>query len=166
MPDIVLQALPRPNALRRAVQLSRRFILLSWPDKAGLLVACTLLAMAAMALRLVHFRHLAPLLGHPTGPDARLPLANLHQEKRALFVKRAIWRAATIMPVRCDCLPQALTGAVYCRLLGVPATTHLGVKLGTDRSIAAHAWLCSGRIAVTGGYSFDEFVAVSCFTSR
>lgn len=134
-------------------------------DKLMLLPAWLLLLGAALGLRLVPFRRLSVLLGHQLGAIACVPLADPGEEARARLVKRAIRRAARLAPLRSDCLPQALAGAVLCRLLGVPTTAHLGVRLGDDPGFLAHAWLCSGRVAVTGGTSFDDYVAVSCFAA-
>ena len=152
--------------MRRAARLFAGFWRVPLADKAGLILAWLLLGLAAAGLRLLPFRRLAPLLGKQLGAVACVPLATLPQEARARFVKRAIRRAARIMPLRSDCLPQALAGAVFCRLAGAPTTAHLGIKLGDERPMAAHAWLCSGRVAVTGGVSFDEFTALSCFAAR
>lgn len=152
-----------PTLLRRIARLLRGFWRMPLADKAALLPAWLLLLFAAAALRLVRFKHLAPLLGRSLGAVACVPLADDRAEARAKFVKRAIRRAARVMPLRSDCLPQALAGALLCRVLGVPTTAHLGVQLGADPAFLAHAWLCSGRVAVTGGYSFDQYVAVSCF---
>jgi Transglutaminase-like superfamily len=84
------------------------------------------------------------------------------------MVRRAVLRAARLSPFRSDCLPQALVAATLCRIMRVPASVHLGVKLDTitergPRAISAHAWVCSGREAVTGGRSFGAYTPVTCF---
>ncbi|MGH6785506.1 MAG: lasso peptide biosynthesis B2 protein [Novosphingobium sp.] len=165
MAATVLSAPPARSLPRRVGRLLRGFWRMPLGDKAALLPAWLLLLLAAAALRLVRFKRLAPLLGRPLGAVGCVPLATPRQEARARFVKRAIQRAARVAPLRSDCLPQALAGTLLCRLLGVPTTAHLGVRLGDEPAFLAHAWLCSGRVAVTGGYSFDHYVAVSCFAA-
>lgn len=133
-------------------------------DKALLLVAWCLLGLAAALLRVLPFRRLAPLLGIPIGAVAWVPIADKAQIARARMVRRAILRAARIAPFRSDCLPQALAAALLCRMLKVPASIHLGVRLSGERNqMAAHAWVCSGPEAVTGGRSFGTYTSVACF---
>lgn len=141
------------------------FIRMPLADKAALLAAWLLLGWAAIVLRLFAFRRVAPLIGMQAGPVAFVPLLDVRQDARARLVKRAIRRAARIAPLRSDCLPQLLAGAVLCRLMGVPTSGFLGVKLGEEPRMAAHAWLCAGRVQVTGGPSFGEYT-VTCSFAR
>lgn len=140
------------------------FVRMPLSEKLLLMVAWLLMTLAAICIRLVPFRQLTPLLGVPIGAVSFVPLATAAQIRRAQMVRRAILRAARMAPLRSDCLPQALSAAVLCRLLGVPVSTHLGVRLDdAPRAISAHAWVCSGPEAVTGGYSFASYTPVTCF---
>jgi len=152
----------KPNRLRG---MAAGFARMPAAEKAALLAAWVLIGLSALVLRLVAFRRLAPLLGKTIGPNVFVPLIDARQTERALLIKRAVRRAACIAPFRSDCLPQALTGAVFCRILRVPATTCLGIRLGSETKIAAHAWVCAGAIRVTGGLSFDEYAVVTCFST-
>jgi hypothetical protein len=154
---------PGPKRSRLGGAL-RGFASMPFQEKALLLAAWSLMAMAAGALQLVHFRRLAPFLGKPLDAVAWIPLANDQQIKDARMVRRAVLRAARVAPFRSDCLPQALVAATLCRHMGVPASVHLGVRLDQEpRAIAAHAWVCSGPEAVTGGRSFNAYTPVTCF---
>jgi hypothetical protein len=136
------------------------------PEKALSLLAFILMLMSAVALRLVHFRRIAPLLGKTMEGIAYVPLANAHELSNARMVRRTVLRAARLSPLRSDCLPQAIVAAILCRLLRVPAAVHLGVKLDEGpRKIDAHAWVCSGREAICGGRSFGRYTPVSCFVT-
>jgi Transglutaminase-like superfamily len=146
-------------------EAARGFAAMPLADKLALALAWPLLWIAALLVRLVAFKRFAPLLGQPIGPVGCVPLADEVQEDRARIVRRAVRRAARISPLRNDCLPQALVGAVLCRLTGVPVTTHLGVRLGGTKPMEAHAWTCSGRVAVTGGEGFSEWTPVQCFAA-
>ncbi len=134
-------------------------------DKLALTLAWPLLGLAALVVRLIAFKRFAPLLGRKLGPVGCVPLADEGQEARARVVRRAVRRAARISPWRNDCLPQALTAAVLCRMARVPVTTHLGVRLGGAKPMEAHAWTCAGRVAVSGGDGFSEWTPVQCFTA-
>ena len=159
MPETVAVAPALP-----AWRMMRGFIRMPLGDKALMVLAWCLLGCAALFLRLVAFRHLVPLLGKPIGAVGFVPLANQIQTARAYRVRLAILRAARLAPFRSDCLPQAFAAAILCRMLGVPASVHLGVKLNVaPKPMAAHAWVCSGREAVTGGRSFGAYTPVSCF---
>lgn len=145
--------------------LLRGFTRMPLTDQLALAAAWPLLGLAALLVRLAAFRRLAPLLGRQIGPVGCVPLASERQEARARIVRRAVRRAARLSPWRSDCLPQALAGAALCRLAGVPLTTHLGVRLDGSAPMEAHAWSCCGRVAVTGGDGFGEWVPVSCFAA-
>lgn len=135
-------------------------------DKGLLLLAWFLMAAAAALLRVMPFRRLAPLLGVPIGAVAFVPIASKKQVVRAHMVRCAILRAAHIAPFRSDCLPQALVAAALCRMLDVPTSIHLGIRLNDgQRDMAAHAWVCSVPEAATGGRSFGADTAVACFLS-
>lgn len=139
------------------------FVSMPGREKVALLAAWVLLSLSAIGLRMAAFRHFAPILGRPIGPDASVSLIDDEQEMRAWLVKRAIRRAARIAPFRADCLPQVLAGSAMCRMLSIPATAYLGVQIGSDPEMVAHAWLCAGPVPVTGGSSFGEFAVVLCF---
>lgn len=157
------KAQPAPIVHGPAAAL-RAFVRMPLGEKALLLAAWVLMLLAATALLVVHFRKLAPFLGKPIEGVAFIPFASEAQAERARMARRAVLRAARISPLRSDCLPQALVAATLCRLLGVPASVHLGVKLDEGpRAISAHAWVCSGREAVTGGRSFGAYTPVTCF---
>ena len=153
----------RITTRRQVSGMMAGFVRMPLKEKVALGAAFLLLGIFSAALRLVPFRRLAPLLGTPVGAIAYVPLVNAGQAERARLVKRAVRRAARIAPFRSDCLPQILAGTVLCRLLAIPATGHLGVRMGTPPRFAAHAWLCAGPVAVTGGPSFGEFAVVLCF---
>ncbi|MBN8499983.1 MAG: lasso peptide biosynthesis B2 protein [Sphingomonadales bacterium] len=143
----------------------RGFLTMPLADKATLAIAWLLLALAALVIRWIPFRRLTPLLGRQIGAVGCIPLVTARQEDRARLVKRAVRRAATLSPWRNDCLPQALVGAALCRAVNVPVTTHLGVRLNGTAPLEAHAWTCSGKVAVTGGQAFVDWMPVSCFAA-
>jgi hypothetical protein len=156
----------RENCAMRTSRMICAFARMPIQEKSLLLFAWCLIGLAATSLRLLPFRRLAPLLGVPIGAVAFVPIASNVQIDRARMVRRTIARAARIAPFRADCLPQSLAAAVLCRILAVPTAIHLGIRLdGEGKQMAAHAWVCSGPEAVTGGRSFSTYTAVACFLS-
>ncbi len=135
-------------------------------EGSGFLVALALMLAAAVLIRLAPTGLLLRATGRPLGPVACAPLIDARQAARARLVRRSIRRAARVSPLRSDCLPQALAAALLCRWLGAPAALHLGLRRGgedTRRPLEAHAWVCAGPVAVSGGDGSYSFAAVACF---
>ena len=128
----------------------------------------TMIGLATAMIRCVRMRRLIAILGRPLGPVACVPVITEAQTRRANSIGLAIRTSAKYSPWRSNCLPQALAASLLCRILGVPAAVHFGVTCNHDQSVherlAAHAWVVSGQVAVTGGYaSFRRYTAVGCW---
>lgn len=157
-----------PNAFLSAPSATMRmfagFIRFPVKEKILLILAWCLIGLSAACLRLIPFRTLAPLLGEPIGAVAFVPVTSGKQVQRARTLRCAILRAVRIAPFRSDCLPQAFAAALMCRIFDVPASVHLGLRLeDLDKKMAAHAWVCSGPVALTGGRCFGAYIPVACF---
>ena len=126
-------------------------------------LALLLIGLATAAVTLLPMRLWRRVLGRPVGAIACTPLLSEDQICCARLLRSAIARAASVAPYRSDCLPQALAGALLCKLYGVPSAVHFGTRPGESASLLAHAWLAAGPLAVTGGQSWDEFSVVACF---
>jgi hypothetical protein len=107
------------------------------------------------------------LLGQNCGAVALSPLGNAQTEAWAARIGQAIGLASRNAPFRADCLPQALAAVALCRLTGLPSALHLGSTITaaeTGKAMAAHAWVQSGRVNVSGGgNSAKRYATVSCF---
>ncbi len=57
-----------------------------------------------------------------------------------------------------------MTAAVLLTLHRVPYSLFLGVDRSATLGFSAHAWVSAGRVSVTGGSGFGEWVVVGCFT--
>lgn len=133
-----------------------------------LVPAWCLIGVASLTIRLVPMKRILRSLGTNIGAVALMPLSDAAQQHRAARIGRTIGLAARLAPFRADCLPQALAAWWLCRALDVPCALHLGGTTGTNGAhpLAAHAWVVSGRVAVTGGLdSFDRYASLSCFVS-
>jgi len=133
-----------------------------------------LMGLAALALRLVPIRRLAPLFGRGIGAVGFVPLLPRTRRRRADEVRRTIALAARYAPFRSNCFPQALVAQAFCRLYRLPFAMHFGVRAAgageageaANPGLAAHAWVVSGPVAISGGNaSFARFSTVGCFVS-
>lgn len=127
-----------------------------------------LIGLASLTIRLVPIRYLHRAFGRSLGAVAFVPLASAKQEKRALAIGRTIRHAANAAPFRADCFPTAIVAQLLCRLYGVPSALHLGACLprgGGEPPLAAHAWVVSGRVGVSGGRgNFTGYTTLGCWT--
>jgi Transglutaminase-like superfamily len=137
---------------------------LPWRERLLLVAAWAFLALAALAIRILPARIYCRLLGRSIGAVACQPVLTPRQLSRARLIRVAIQRAGLFAPLRKDCLPQAITAAVLCRMLRVPSAVHLGTTRSETNGLLAHAWLAAGPIAVTGGHGWNRYHVVACFT--
>lgn len=149
-----------------SIRMLERFWQIPLSEKLTFVSAIGVLGLAALLLRIVPFKWIAPLLGRQLGAVGCVPVIDERQEVRARQIQRAVGRASRIVPFRSDCLPQAVGAAILARFFSVPTAFHLGINLGSEQQIEAHAWIASGRVAVTGGDCFGRFTIISCQVSR
>ena len=153
--------------MRRASSASaaRRLAAVSWRDRALLLEAGTLLAVARLVALLVPFRFTSRLLGRRM---AETPREELPASDRLRRMTWAIGAVAARAPWRSQCLEQALAAKAMLRLRGIPSTLYLGVARadGGAQPFDAHAWLRSGTVHVTGGRDVTRYAVVASFADR
>lgn len=162
----------RGLAVTRAVMLLgklRSVGRLPLPLVALIPVAWLLIGAAGTLVAVVPFRRIAPLLGRNLGAAALAPIGSPNELGRAVLIARAISFAARYMPLRSDCLPQAIAGVALCRLLRVPYAAYFGASTFVperEGQLLAHAWLQCGPVVITGGRgSFGAYGVVACFVS-
>jgi hypothetical protein len=80
-----------------------------------------------------------------------------------LCVSRAIARSKKIIPWKNQCLTEAITAKLLLRRRGVNSTLYLGVNRDNNK-MTAHAWLCCGKLFVTGKRGMEKFTVVSSFS--
>lgn len=153
----------RPMALiRRKAGAWRR---MSMEARAWFLMAYPLLGLARLILLAVPFRCIAPWLGQNQRTAAVVPLASQEEITRALAIGRAVRIAARHTPWESKCLAQAIVARVLLGLKGLPYALFLGVRNDPAAGMTAHAWVCTGRAAITGGQGFGHFTVVGTFVS-
>lgn len=126
-----------------------------------------ILGLGKLAIFIVSFKKLAPLLGHHAGIHPFIPLASIDEESRGHLIGRAIRLAAKYTPWDSNCFPQAIAARLLLGLYKIPYALYFGLSRdATSSQVKAHAWVRSGKVRVSGGESFTEFVVVGIFTSK
>lgn len=132
-----------------------------------LLPLWVLLGVAKLLIITVSFKRVAQFLGASNGTNPWIPLVNPAQEAQALQIGRAIRMTAQYTPWDSNCFPQAVVSRWLLGLYGIPYALYFGLQRDPlERGMKAHAWVATGRIRVTGGYSFNQFTVVGCFASN
>lgn len=136
-------------------------------ERGWFFTALPLLGLARLGILTLPFRWMAPLLGHNHQTAAFVPLASPEQWRQALAIGRGIRTAARYTPWESKCLAQAMVARCLLGLSGLPYGLYLGLRKEEKEAggMAAHAWVCTGPVAVTGGHSFGQFTVVGVFAS-
>jgi hypothetical protein len=127
------------------------------------------LGVARVASLTLPFRWTVKVLGFQqvNGTAAAPSIRDADALTSARRISRALRRASAQTPWESNCLTLALAGAGMLRLRKIAATLVMGVIKDPTRSggIAAHAWLSSGGIVLTGGAGHRKYNAVATFMS-
>lgn len=132
-----------------------------------LCVALVLLCLSTLAIRLLPFRRVAPLLG-----EKGLIACKTLQPEQTTSVRDWAWALNTMarrLPWRATCLIRALAGQWWLRRQRIPATVYIGVAQGKTEGkhfFDAHAWLCCDDKILTGADEASRFKAIACFGTR
>lgn len=125
-----------------------------------------LLGLSRLAILAFSFRRLAPHLGKPVGISSYIPLLTPAQEAKAAQIGQAIRLAARYTPWVSNCFPQAVTARLMLGAYRIPYSLYFGVMRDIEtHEYKAHAWVATGRVAVTGGFGFNRFTVVGCYLS-
>lgn len=122
-----------------------------------------LLGLAQLAIMTLPFRLIARWLGRECGQAVFTPVLNGQQTDTAREIGQAIALAARYTPWASLCHPQALVARFWLRRYGIPCVVHYGLCKADTQALAAHAWVCAGAVAVSGGQSWETFVVVRSF---
>lgn len=128
-----------------------------------LLVEAGLFLSLARAALLLPSPWIAACLGRP-GVEPGPPLRP-GDERKARRVAWAVAAAARRVPFAAVCLPQALAAKLMLGWRGIPTTVHVGVRRSGGHELAAHAWLSSGPLVLTGRTEAPQYVEIACFSS-
>ena len=117
---------------------------------------------ARMCLLFVPFRRFHKSLGKEGYECVRAPLA-ADVQQQVLRVKKAVEIVARRVPWRCMCFEQAITANRMLKRRDLAGTIYLGVKRDREEAIAAHAWLRTGGMLVTGSEARPQYRPIAAF---
>ena len=82
------------------------------------------------------------------------------------MIGQAIRSAANYTPWESVCLPQAMAAQWMLKRRHIAGTLYLGVAKDETKpeKLAAHAWLRSGDVLLTGGAGHRQFTVVATFS--
>jgi Transglutaminase-like superfamily len=146
------------------LRMVRRVLRLPLAGKLLLFETLVALALARVAVLLLPFRWVARVLGRQEVERDALDHAVHVADARQIAIM--VHKAIKNVPWTSKCLDQALAAKVMLARRGISTTVYFGVKSDEQGQLAAHAWLRSGEIYVTGGRNRDEFTPISVFTDR
>lgn len=138
-----------------------KFFRLPWPEKVLYTEAFYLTGAVRLAVLLLPFRTLAPLLGrHMAESPAEENAVTLEAARR---VGQAVETVSRHTPWDSKCLVQAIAGKIMLRRRGIGSTLYLGVDRDDNRGLVAHAWLRCGEAFLTGGRGRELYTVVGKF---
>lgn len=120
----------------------RKFWSLARPEKLSLCEAGVVLALSALGVRTIAFRHIDRFL-RACWNDRPWETAN--REDDIALVERSVDRATRLLPWQSQCLSRSIATYVMLRRRGVSAALFAGVRLAGNSSLLAHAWVDTGR---------------------
>lgn len=147
--------------MKRLWQKWRRFTRLPVADQLLLAPIWCLLGLARFCIIALPFPVVRRWLAGARQPAPWLHLLPAAQEGRALRLGRLVRLAARHTPWTSNCFPQALVSRTLLTLAGLPHTVFFGLRRDAG-GLRAHAWVMSGRVAVSGGHGFARFSVVGC----
>jgi hypothetical protein len=102
-----------------------------------------------------------PAQARATGEDQAL---SSDDRATAIKVGWAVTRASRHVPFGAVCLPQAMAAKAMLARRGISSVMHFGTMRGEKLSLAAHAWLDTAGVEVTGYPVEANFTEIACIS--
>jgi hypothetical protein len=153
--------MPKSSRFSKNMSQLAKFFRLSGEDRRLVLEAAVWLCLARAAVMTLPFRRIASILGRPKGGLVT------EDETSALQAHRVAWavrRTSCYTPWLSNCLAKAIAGRCMLRRRRIASTLYFGMIKGSDGELAAHAWLQSGGITLSGGSNLERYAIVAKFT--
>jgi hypothetical protein len=148
------------------MRLVAKYFSFSRRERSALYEAAFCLVCARLLL-LVPFRRVAPFLGRaePVNAARPVPVPALSEEQRreAVAVRRALLRISRHLPWHSSCLVCAIAGRMMLRHRHMPSLLQLGARIDSPVALAAHAWLRSGDVDVSGADVASQYSPIVAF---
>lgn len=139
-----------------------KFFRLSGGEKRRFVEAAVWLTVFRVAVSCVPFRVIAGLLGRERGETA-VAFPDPAGRGEVLAVARALKVMGRSLPWESTCLVKAAAGKRMLSCRSIPATLYLGVARDDVNAVAAHAWLRSGDVILTGAEERDRYTVICTF---
>ncbi len=127
--------------------------------RALLAEAALCVGAAVAATRVLPFRRIAAFCSVERRAGV---CASAHREQTIRGVARSVEVVARHLPLRAECLQQALAAQYMLRRRGIATVLTLGVRRNGDQELQAHAWLTDGTTLVIGGPA-ESFSSIAAF---
>ena len=123
-----------------------RFWMLPRREKLFLCEACILLLLANLSVKIFAFGRIERHLRAHCNNDRILGIsANAYDVKEGIkLVDLSVTRAAVVLPFKSLCLSRSIATFTMLRRRGFPAVLFAGVRVCSDSSLIAHAWVEPG----------------------
>lgn len=142
-----------------------KYLKLSVADKLLVAEAIFLLAAARLAIVRLSFKRVASFLGKRS---ENIEVVDESANADTEAVRRIAWavrRVGLVTPWRSNCLAKAIAAQMMLKRRGIAATLYFGMVKTSSGEYAAHAWLTSGGIVLTGGSNLERYAIVAKFNS-
>jgi hypothetical protein len=120
---------------RRIPEKFKKLLALSYRDKLLYSEALLLQFISGLILKLVPFRKITRLFALPSRLTSHISLLKSQEIKQAIII------TSRLSPWKNKCFVQALAGRWMLNRRGIDSQLSLGVTIGHDKKMVAHAWL-------------------------
>jgi hypothetical protein len=142
-----------------------KFLTLSHADRNCLIEAGFWLGLARLAILMLPFRWIAPVLG-----KNMVQTPQSAEDADGELLDRISWALTTAsrhLPWDCKCLPRAMAGMAMLKRRRITSTLYLGLAKDDDEAkLQAHAWLRCGNRIITGEKEMTGFTTIATFAEE
>lgn len=136
---------------------------MKWPERAFILEAAILLAVARVVTFFIPFRDIARLVSRPVRQAAP------STERRSAMVdhvRSAVTRCARKVPWRALCFEQGFAAQAMLRRRGIEAVMYYGAAPNGTNKLSAHVWVRDGDTDVIGCEVAPQYAVLATFPAR
>lgn len=139
----------------------RKFLDLSNTQRCYLVEAGFWLVVARLAILILPFRWIAPVLGRQMALSVKE--SGLAPIELLDHISWAVTTASRHLPWDRMCLVQAMAGKAMLKVRGLPSTLYLGLAKNGETQLQAHAWLRYGERILTGWQGMGGYTVIANF---
>ena len=141
-----------------------KFFNLPYAERNCLIEAGFWLGCARLAILVLPFRWIAPMLGKNMAQSPEVEEAA--NDELLDRISWAVTIASRHLPWDCLCLVQAMAGKAMLKRRGVTSTLYLGLAKDAEAHLKAHAWLRCGDRILTGERELAGFTIIATFAEN